>query len=200
MSKNNFWVMILGNEDLKREKNIFLKIGEGNGVKSIGLFGPSDKDKQYRLLTPQLKIKNTFFNNVTTITTNADHSRIGSEILEYGKVTIDYKNNKFEFSPFEKITDLNEKILGMSPTILNDKIVVGIVWNDKLKKEIKYGDIIISLNGKNIENMDICDMIAKESIFKSIDSLEIEFKDTKGLIKKILLKKEFPDVVPQVND
>ncbi len=190
-----FYDLSKKNYNILKEKNIFLKIAEGTGVESIGLLGPSKKSKQYRLLTPQIGIHKGIFKNITTTTTSSNHSRIGSEILKYGNVTLDFKNKKFDFSPFQKTIDLNEKILGISSTIINNKIVVGFVWDEKLKNEIYYGDTIISINGKNFVDVDVCEIITKESILNTSDSFEIEYRDSEGMVKKIKLNKEFPSFV-----
>jgi len=189
-----FYDLSISKYDSYKSKNAFVKNSEAMGVQSIGLFGPSNKNKQYRLIVPQLKINNSIFNNVITITTSSNRSRLGSDILKYGNVLIDYKNKKFVFTPFEGSVDLNEKTLGISPIIIDDKFVVGMVWDDDLKEIISFGDNIVSINGVSFNEINICDIITKESVFKEKDTLEIEFSDIKGTLRKIKLIKEFPNI------
>lgn len=187
-----FYDLSKGNYDGFKSKDVFIKLEEAIGTESIGLFGPSNEKKQYRLIIPQLTLGNAVFKNVFTTTTSAKHSRIGSDILKYGSVIIDYKNKKFVFNPFQKTVDLNEKILGISPIIIDNQLVVGMVWEDKLKNEISFGDSIVSINGVDFKKINVCDIFTKESIFKRKDTLNIEFENNKGIVKKIKLIKEYP--------
>ncbi|MCF6223923.1 MAG: retroviral-like aspartic protease family protein [Flavobacteriaceae bacterium] len=178
-------------DDLK-SKDIFIKLEEATGTESIGLFGPSNIKKQYRLIISQIKVGNAGFKNIFITTTSAKHSRIGSDILKYGSVILDYKNKKFVFEPFQESVDLNEKILGISFNIIDDQLVVGMVWEGKLKNEISFGDKIVSINGVDFRKINVCDIITKESIFKKNDTLNIEFENNKGIVKRIKLIKEDP--------
>ena len=175
-----------------KSKDVFIKLDEAIGTESIGLFGPSNKKKQYRLNIPQIKVGNTVFKNVFITTTSAKNSRIGSDILKYGSVILDYKNKKFVFQPFQESVDLNEKILGISFIVIDDQLVVGMVWEDKLKSEISFGDTIVSINGVDFKEISVCDIITKESIFKKNDTLNIEFENNKGIVIKVKLIKEYP--------
>ncbi len=186
LSKKNYRILV--------EKNIFVMLSRSVGSNSIGLFGASEKNEQFRLLTPKLKIGDGIFENLLTTTTSSKHSRIGAEILEYGSVTLDFRNKKFEFKQYKDIVDMNKKIIGMDATIINNKIVVGIVWDNELKDQIFHGEEIISVNGKKYDDTDICDIITQESILKKGESFEFELKDEEGKIKKITLNKEFPKI------
>jgi len=190
-----FYDLSKKNYNVFKKKRIFLKISEGVGVNSMGLFGPSDKSNIYRLLTPELKINKGLFKNVIVTTTSSKNSRIGTEILEYGSIILDFKNKKFAFSPFQEDTvDLNKKLLGMDPIILDNKIVIGIVWDEELKSKIHFGDEIISVNGEKYVDIDICDVITKESIFEVRDSMDFELKNAEGSIERVTLTKVFPVV------
>jgi len=189
-----FYDLSKKNYNVFKKKHIFLKISEGVGVNSMGLFGPSDKSNIYRLLTPEIIINKGLFKNVIVTTTNSKNSRIGTEILEYGNVILDFKNKKFTFNPFQETVDLNKKLFGIDPIIMDNKIVIGIVWDEELKSKIHFGDEIISVNGEKYEDIDICDVITKESILEARDSIEFELKNTEGLIERITLTKVFPEV------
>jgi len=189
---NDFYDLSLKNYRILKKRNIFYPISQGIGVKGIGLFGEPNKNQHFRLLTPVLKVNKAVFNNVMVMTSDSKRSRIGSDLLSYGNVTIDFKNKKFYFDAFNDKVDLSKKILGFSPAIVNNELVVGIVWNKELKEEISFEDKIINVNGVDFQNIDICDFITKESVFKTNDTLEIEFADAKGIKKTIKLNKKLP--------
>jgi hypothetical protein len=149
----------------------------GNGSKSIGLFNSVESDTHYRVTIPEIEVGSFGFKNVKTITMNADRSRIGSELLDFGKVTIDYKNSKLYFEPNGNERDLDEKSLGFSPTIRDEEIVVGIVWSSGLPEKLNFGDPILKINALDISEMDPCEFFNKPSPFKSEETFKIRFLD-----------------------
>lgn len=171
--------------NLFEKAKIFEVNAIGNGTESIGLFGNSISNSHKRLLLPKLKISTSNFLNITTITTNDDNSKIGINLFEKGIGTIDFKNKKFYFDEYSIDTDLTEKQIGFSPTILNKKLSIGIVWDENLKNIIFTGDEIIAINNINYENYPICDFISKESIFKDIVIEKITIKNKEGEIKEL---------------
>lgn len=171
--------------NLFKKAKIFEVNATGNGTESIGFFGNSSSSDQKRLLLPKLKISNSNFLNITTITSNDDNSKIGVDLFENGIGIIDFKNKRFYFDEYTIDTDLTEKQIGFSPTILNNKLSIGIVWNENLKNSIFTGDEIIAINNINYENYAICDLISKKSIFKDILIEKITVKNKQGKIKEV---------------
>ena len=171
------------NYNLFKNEQIFKLLASSSGTESISLFGNATINTQLSLTLPKLEISNSNFLNVSTITTNDDNSKIGIDFFEKGIATIDFLNKRFYYEPTENNIDLYEKVLKFSPTILNNKLSIGIVWDEKLKNLIFTGDEIIEINGKNYENYPICDLINKKSIFEDIEITEIKIKTQKGEIK-----------------
>lgn len=169
-----------------KDEKIFSEVANGKGSESIGLSGTSPESEQVRLLLKHMKIANSAFLNISTTTTNDNNSRIGIGLFENGIGTIDFINKKFYFEQYEHNKDLIEKYLPFSRTIINNKLSIGIVWDEKLKTKINYGDEIIEINGKNYENYKLCDFINK-SIFENITVSEIKTRNKKGEINIITL-------------
>lgn len=182
-----FYDISTRNYNLFKKENIFQVIAIGNGSQRIGLFGNSTIKEQVKVLLPEMKISNSSFLNISTISTNDNNSRIGIDLFENGIGTIDFKNKKFYFDEYEINKDLSEKPLGFSPAIINEKLSIGIVWDEKLKEKIYVGDEIVEINGKNYENYLLCDFINKISIFKGIQVTEIKVRNKNGEIKIINL-------------
>ncbi len=187
-----FYDLSLKNFGILQKNNIFKINNEGYGSKSIGLFGAADNRKHYRVIADTFKINNTIFKNVVTETTNDNNSRIGSEILKYGMVTIDFLSKKFYFKSYKTTIDLQEKVLGFSPTIINNKLVVGIVWDDELEKEISFGDEIIKLNTLDVSSTPLCDFITSKALYNKNDTIELTTKNSEGIIKTVIVKKIIP--------
>ncbi len=186
---NGFYDLCLKHYNTFKPHHIFTTLSKGQGANSIGLFGVGDMQNQYRVIIPKMTINGTVFKNAITITDSDDNSRIGSEILNYGNVTIDFKNKKFYFEAFDPEVNLEEKQFGFTPTLMDKKMVVGIVWDASLKEKIQFGDEILEVNGIDFSTIDVCDFITNTSIFKEQDTLDILFKKHMGEPYKIQLKR-----------
>lgn len=186
-----FYDMTEEHFNLFKNNNIAVTISKGKGASGMGLFGASEVNDKYRLKIPSITVNNYDFKNVWTTTTSDSNSRIGAEILDYGIVTLDFRMKNFYFEGFDNPTDLNEKLLGFTPIIDNNKLVVGVVWDKELKDKVSYGDEIISINTFSVANANICDFFTNKSIFKSSDILKITFKTKEGELNTYNLKREF---------
>jgi predicted aspartyl protease len=162
-------------------------LSKGNGSNSIGLFDNTKSSEQLRLLVPEITISKTKFTAITTTTTDDKNSRIGIDFLEYGIGTIDYQNKKFYFSAYSDTNNLSEVLQPFSPTILNNQLSVGIVWDENLKNKITSGDEILEMNDVNYQQYEICDLITKPSIFKNLIIKVLVIKRADGSILKVTL-------------
>jgi hypothetical protein len=187
---SGFYDVCKMNYTVFEQKNIFKVISKGTGSSSTGLYGVAETNEQYQLKTPELIINNMVFKNIVTTTGDDDNSRIGSDLLNYGTVTLNFIKKVFYFEAYKAVNDLDEKLLGFTPTIENNKLVVGFVWDDLLKDKIQFGDEIIKVNNVEVQDRNICDFINKTSIFKENDTLDIVFKNSKGETSKIELAKK----------
>ena len=188
----------LSNKDFKifHDKDIIQFIDSSKGSHSGGLFGSENKTEQYRSLIPKIEIAKSVFTNFVTTTTHDKFSKIGTDILDYGNMTIDYKNKRFYFDPFKKEINLKKKELGFDPAFVNDKIVVGFVWDKNLKELISYGDEIMEVNHINIQDSDLCDLAIKKNLFMNSEKFNLHIKKQNGDIMELdLEKKYFPDTV-----
>jgi len=171
---------------------LFNELSKSFGTYSIGIHGNADATENYKFLLPQLTINDVAFKNVNTQTTYDRNSRVGATLLKYGVVTVDFKNKKFYFEPFqaEKSFDLAEKSWPFNAILDGEKMKIGIIWDKELDKNIKAGDQILQFDDLNFENMTICEMIV--SNFKDLkqENAVITLKDgSTGEIKKFEIKK-----------
>ncbi len=189
---NNLYSMSLRAYEILKEENLFLDIEEGYGNASIGIFGNSDDSRNYRYTVPQIKINGIAFKNMTIETTNDKNSRIGSELLNHGLITVDYKNKYFYFEPFNENYDLKEKQLGFKPTLNNEKLVVGIIWDDAIKGVVGIEDQIVQIDDVNYENINYCEIITKPSPLrnKDKDTFKVTFRNSVGDLNTITLTKK----------
>ena len=141
---------------------------------------------------PQIEIGGYSFENVIATTTNSNESKIGSEILTLGKVTLDYNKKRFYFEPYP---DMDTDFLSIhpweiSPIIENGKLIVGIIWNKTLENQINVGDEIVKFNEINYENMTFCDLVKSKGNLTSKKAIliirDIQTKELKTVeIKRL---------------
>ena len=175
--------------------NFANKIAESEGSFKWSAHGIDERQKYLLLNISELNLNNTIFNDVVVTTTNG-RSRVGSKLLQYGKVTLDYKNKRFYFKPFENINtnELSESPWAILPTWQNGKLVVGLIWDKALEHQINLGDEILSVNGIDVRLMDICEYFnsSANSFSNNTSSnnvLILELKDiTTGEVKNVEIK------------
>lgn len=188
---DGFYDMSNKNFKLFEKKSIIKIIDSSNGGSSVGLFGLDKKTSQYRFLLPKTKISNTTFSNFITKSTHGKYSKIGAEILNYGDITIDYKNKRFYFNSFNESVDLKKEMLGFNATMIDNKLVVGFVWNKELKKRISFGDEIIEVNGLKLSDINLCDFIITNNAFRKLNKFNLIIKTKNEKIIELNIEKKF---------
>ena len=129
------------------------------------------------------------FNNVITETNKGGSAAIGSRLLDYGNVTLDFVNGRFYFDARNETNDLNEKHWPIRPTVIGNKLVAGIVWAKALNL-LKPGEQIITVNKKSFPEVNLCDMLNREPIIAGTDSATVTIKDKQGKERIIQIVKE----------
>ena len=160
------------------KENVFEELSKSIGSGSIGIFGPADATEQTLIRIPTFSIQNTIFNNLIVNTTDDNNSRLGLELLDYGDIIIDFKHKKFYFEAEESIV-LEKKPPVYQATIIEDKYVIGFVWDEKFKDKFEYGDEILRINSFHIPEMNVCELINISFLLKNASSREIEVKSKK---------------------
>lgn len=175
-------------ERLLKNQRIKL-IAEGEGSATVGVFGISEKKSQYLFYFPEFSIGNFSVKNYVNYGTYASNSRIGSELLEHGKMTFDFINEKFYFDFKKKEFEVKQYKRYFAPTFQNEKFIVGIVWDEELKNKIQFGDQILEVNGKDLTKIDFCELVLGSSIFKKEKTNRVKFKNEKDSVFFLDLKK-----------
>lgn len=172
------------------KSDVIQTLAENEGAFSAGLHGAAEKMNNYVVNIPMLELNNLALNNITTKTTYT-FSSFGSEILKYGKVTLDYKNKKFYMEPYgdAPATNLDRGVWAIDPIIENEKAVIGIVWDKTLENKVNVGDEILKFDNIDYQNMDFCEIVKSSTKVDKKTALLV-LKDVKtGEIKNIEIKK-----------
>ncbi|EHQ30432.1 hypothetical protein Mucpa_6378 [Mucilaginibacter paludis DSM 18603] len=186
-------LMMISNSymDNIKQQNIFRKIATGYGANSFGENGAEQRAIKYRISFHNMTIGNIDFKNVITETAYNNHQTgtIGSKLLNYGTITIDFIHAKFYADPTNTENDLNEKSWPLSPAYSDHKLVTGIVW-EKLKDSVKPGMQIIAIDGVACEQIDLCNLLTQKSLLFGKEHATITIKNDSGTITKLVIDKE----------
>ena len=135
------------------------------------------------MTVPPINIMGKEFTNVGSTTTVMNGSIIGVDLLEYGKVIIDYMRRRFYFFPFEE----GKTDMGGAPALWNVSI---LPRNDRFEDKVAFGDQVININGTSLDDCPMSQM-AVEDIMNAIPGdtgYIIVKKDNQE--KKIEIRKE----------
>ncbi|MDB5117091.1 MAG: hypothetical protein JWQ79_2583 [Mucilaginibacter sp.] len=174
--------------DLKQYE-LFDMLSAGYGSSGLSLMGLQNNGDKYLYKVAFFTVGNGRFNNLIVESNQTAIPAIGSKLLDYGRVTLDFIHGKFYFDATEPVNDVSEKQWPFRPTFSNGKYIVGVVWN-KATGILKQGDQIMAVNDMDYSNVSICDLLNNPSPLNGIDTAVLTIKDTQGSIKKVTVKKE----------
>lgn len=172
------------------KSNVFEMLSSGYGTSHRSLLGLQAPDSLSRLKMLPLSINGCTFDNVIAETGKSNNSRIGTKLLDYGTVTLDFIHHLFYFDPIKPTNDLREGLWPIKPVIDQNKLVIGVVWQT-LKGQLSAGDQILEINGKSCEMIDLCSWVngmAEEVMNGTTASLKV--RDSQGKVKVIQIIKE----------
>lgn len=177
---------------LQSQVDIYDVVAKSIGTFSVGFFGTANENEHFLLKIPNLKIGNIDFQNVITKTTYNENSRIGSDLLKYGNITLDYKKKRFWFEGFQesKTIELTEKPWPIEPVLNNqNEIVVGIIWDESLIEKINVGDKILKFGNINYEAMNHCEIMNSTSKVENSEAILIYQDKNTRAIKELKLNR-----------
>jgi hypothetical protein len=154
-------------------------LSESKGVVSLGLFEKLEPSPHRLVQIQKMKINGITFANIITETTDDDNSRIGLDAFKLGKVTLDFHKKKWYYeAPTQN--DLSQKNPQFTPTLIDQRLVVGIVWDETLKSKIQFGNPIVRIDQHSLEKLSVCDIVGLKERIASQSALEIEIINNTG--------------------
>lgn len=176
-------------EKLRKAKDYEL-ISKGYGANQIGVFGLEKDNQKFLLKFPVFNIDKVQLRNVMTVTSKGSGARIGSKMLNYGIVTVDFINRKFYYEGNGKEIDLLEKQWPFQPTFSNNKMLVGLVW-EAAGNSVVLGEQIVEIDGTSFETVDLCDLLNKKSVLEGKERSGITIRSRNGKLRKLEVEKKF---------
>ncbi|MBE5320074.1 clan AA aspartic protease [Pedobacter sp. MR2016-19] len=175
-------------EQLKKAK-VYEIVTKGYGANQIGAFGMEKDNEKLLLKFLTFNIADVHLKNVMTVTSKGSGARLGSKMLNYAIVTIDFINKKFYFEGNAKEIDLAEKQWPFQPTFNNNKLIVGLVW-DEASDSVALGEQIVEVDGIRFETVDFCDLLNKKSILEGKERSIITLRSQDGKLRKLEVEKK----------
>ena len=128
------------------------KTAHGFGINCVGLEGLSKPVEMSKVNVKEVTVLDKKFTNAGSVISDKSTTIVGVDLLEYGKVVIDYMRNRFYFFPFDsEIADLGgaPKTWNVSILPANERFEITTVW-DSMKDVVTFGDQVININGTDI--------------------------------------------------
>lgn len=152
-----------------------------------------DSQSISKLLFSDLKLSNVNFKDVVTITNSLSYSRIGSELLKYGSLVLNFKDKEFIYEPYDqsaKEIHLPQAIRDFSISIDSGVMKVSQLWPNSISRKmgIKEGDQLLELNGNKIESP--CEFFLSDGLKAISEKIVIKIKNQEGDIKDYFFQKD----------
>ena len=155
----------------------------GFGAGSMGLFGTGQRDATYKLKLDSIKFCNSTIIE-PIIRVNRTSSKIGTKIMDYGSIIMDYRDQQLFFdSEDETMTyrTLTESEFGFMPVIKDDKFQIGVIWENSLADSLglEPGYEILQINEYDFKTSlseSFCEIFINEPL-KAADTLNITYKN-----------------------
>lgn len=166
-------------------------IVEGNGIWHVGVGGVKgvEPEKNKKFTLPSMTIMNTTFENVGVLTNQGQHAMIGRQLLEYGKVILDYPRGLFYFYPYEDIntSDMSFKIWNVNILPIVDHFEVTAIMGDL---DIEIGERVWDINGTSLESFPL-DQGKINKLLADIETSTayILVGETKAVARKVIITK-----------
>ena len=146
--------LLLTADDFKdiEDAGIGEKTAHGFGINGVGLEGLSKPVEMSKVNVKEVTVLDKKFTNAGSVISDKSTTIVGVDLLEYGKVVIDYMRNRFYFFPFDsEIADLGgaPKTWNVSILPANERFEITTVW-DSMKDVVTFGDQVININGTDI--------------------------------------------------
>ena len=186
-SGDNGFLMLSQNHIKQLAQFKAFKITErGFGAVHRSIYGLQKMDSTYRLLFPTVTIAGVTFKHAVVETITNTTPRIGTTLLNYGAVTLDYKNSRFYFDANANSIDLPQKRWPVNFTVQGQQLIAGVVWGD-MQNQIAPGNQITAVNNIPLPNITFCKWLNSQSPLQDLEKATLTVKNAQGKLKQVYL-------------
>lgn len=131
------------------------------GESNMSISGERRQEEAMRVGIPALSVGSVKFEEVITTTAEAPISLLGTELLEYGRITIDYPRRRLYYEAYQEGSHRpDNKYADIELTVKGGHLVVARVWGEEYKG-LAPGDKVLAINGKAMATFDFCESITQ---------------------------------------
>lgn len=184
-------MLVLCEKDYKQAGIPVRKIASSFGINGVGIGGLGEPIASDKVVVEKMNFGGKDFTQAGSITSRMDISIIGYEMLNYGKVIIDYMRSRFYFFPF----DPQPAELGGAPLAWNVGVLpvkgrfeVTTVW-DSMQGKVELGEEVIRINGTDMSAVAPSQLEVERLLGEKPTAL-LTLKDKAGKMRQVEIKKE----------
>lgn len=184
-------MLVLCEKDYKQAGIPVRKITSSFGINGVGIGGLGEPVASDKVVVEKMNFGGKDFTQAGSITSRMDISIIGYEMLNYGKVIIDYMRNRFYFFPF----DPQPAELGGAPLAWNVGVLpvkgrfeVTTVW-DSMQGKVELGEEVLRINDTDMSAVAPSQLEVERLLGEEPTAL-LTLKDKAGKTRQVEIKKE----------
>lgn len=169
-------------------------INTGFGIGGVGIGGPGKPGDLKNISVSEIDFMGKKFLNAETTLSKNGSTILGVDVLNYGKVIIDYARNRFYFLPFDDSVIESvplKKSWNISILPMDGMFKISAVWST-IKNTVSFGEQVISINGTTLDGLPLSQLVIDDMMDEiKNDSTEIVLKDPKtDKTRKVTIFKE----------
>lgn len=163
---------------------------KGFGITSIGSLGLPKHSNQY-VIKADLRFANSIIPNGIAYNTYADKSRLGRYIFHYGRMTLDYSNQRYAFEKYEKPALPEMSDFGFSFIASGTRVFAGTVWkrSEAEKKGMYSGCEVIQIDHLKFSDLAPCKLEEAINQSKNKNVIKLVYLDKNGMTRNIKVGK-----------
>lgn len=185
-----FYEMISATASEVLRENAAALLSKGYGSSGIGMAGAASASEHNLIRLFELRVSTGRFRSIVTESMDAPYSRLGSQLLDYGTVTIDYASSAFYFEPFESAPqDLYKKKWNVDFTMANGHVVIACVWGDLVEK-ISPGDRVLKIDGEPVGEINVSDALQSSIVKIKNEKAIITVLRQDGTVVEVAIEKK----------
>ena len=164
-------------------------LGKGYGTSGFGLGGESAATERSRVQINDLRLGTGKFHRVVT-QTNPGGSLIGTGLLKYGYVTLDFAHKAFYFEPFEaEPVDCYQKAWNLDITYNDGHILISGVW-DEMREQVELGEEIVAVDGKPLPKVSLEEALRGNLLKITKDKAKIKLRKPDGAEHEVKIERK----------
>lgn len=158
------FLMLTSDDYANFPKGSSKEVMQGYGINGVGIGGIGKPQNMHRVVVNELNFAGKKFENIETTIGTRGLTILGLDMINYGKVIIDYSRNRFYYLPFSedivKSVRLQEQ-WDVSILPADKGFMVTAVWGEA-QKRVKYGEKVVDINGKSLDGVEQSQIVLED--------------------------------------